>query len=94
MLTLRNGSNYGKSLPQNPYIDPGNCLFTVLNPCSWGHLLAANDSCPHCGRNLTNHHFSTSDGLAIVTYHCTEHGDVIPLREANVRDDSITEEKK
>ncbi|HAO32201.1 MAG TPA: hypothetical protein DCQ84_04495 [Candidatus Competibacteraceae bacterium] len=41
----------------------------------------AAEPCPRCQRRLTSHHFATDDGLSIITYHCIEHGDVIPARD-------------
>ena len=43
-------------------------------------------TCPRCQRNLAAYRFATGDGLSIVTYHCTEHGDVIPHSGALARD--------
>ena len=43
-------------------------------------------TCPRCQRQLTAHRFSTGDGLSIITYHCFEHGDVIPARDLAARD--------
>ena len=34
--------------------------------------------CSHCRREVTEYRFAAGDGLSIVTYHCAEHGDVIP----------------
>ena len=57
-----------------------------------GDLLAA-AVCPHCQRDLAEYRFTTDDGLPIITYHCLEHGDVIPLRGILARDHPITEEE-
>jgi hypothetical protein len=42
-------------------------------------LPTATEACPHCQRYLTEYRFTTDDGLPIITYHCAEHGDVIPM---------------
>lgn len=36
--------------------------------------------CPYCKRVAAKYRFTTGDGLFIVTYHCAQHGDVIPTR--------------
>ncbi|MBK8182478.1 MAG: hypothetical protein IPK63_05995 [Candidatus Competibacteraceae bacterium] len=55
-------------------------------PSSDDEKVAAAKVCPRCQRDLTAHYFTTRDGLSIVTYHCREHGDVIPLPGAHARD--------
>jgi uncharacterized radical SAM superfamily Fe-S cluster-containing enzyme len=35
--------------------------------------------CPHCKRKTVEHRFLT-DGYLIVTYHCPEHREVVPMR--------------
>ena len=46
----------------------------------------AAETCPRCRHHLTAHRFATGDGLSIITYHCFEHGDVIPARDLAARD--------
>lgn len=48
-------------------------------PPGFDDKLTANEACPHCQRDLTEYRFTTGDGLLIITYHCAEHDDVIPL---------------
>lgn len=38
------------------------------------------ETCPYCKRGAARHGFTTGDGVVIITYHCAEHGDVIPRR--------------
>ena len=41
--------------------------------------------CPHCKTAVQlTHGFSTREGVAIATYHCREHGEVVPMRSALV----------
>jgi hypothetical protein len=42
--------------------------------------------CPHCKRKTVEYRFLT-DGHPVITHHCTEHRDVIPMRSAIFRDD-------
>ena len=86
MMTLRIGPRNGKSSDRRN----GGFAAPVL-PRS-GDLLAA-AVCPHCQRDLAEYRFTTDDGLPIITYHCLEHGDVIPLRGILARDHPITEEE-
>ena len=44
--------------------------------------LGAMDACPHCRQPLARHDFTTPDGLGLTTWHCKEHGDVLPVRTA------------
>ena len=44
------------------------------------------EPCPYCQQNLTIHRFITRDGLAILTYHCNAHGDVMLSRRVPTRD--------
>lgn len=44
--------------------------------------LGAMDACPHCRQRLARHEFTTPDGLKLATWHCKEHGDVLPVRTA------------
>ena len=44
------------------------------------------DVCPHCKRPFTIYDFATKDGQVIETYHCAEHGDVVPIRSAIVNE--------
>lgn len=39
---------------------------------------APTEVCPRCQQGLTEYRFATDGGLSIITYHCVEHGDVIP----------------
>ena len=41
--------------------------------------LTAMDVCPRCNVPLFRQHFN-SNGVDIVTWHCAEHGDVVPKR--------------
>lgn len=38
--------------------------------------------CPHCKRIAVSHLFLTRDDQPVATYHCAEHGDVIPILSA------------
>ena len=42
--------------------------------------------CPHCQRKTTEYRFMT-DGHLVITHHCPEHRNVIPMRSVIVRDD-------
>lgn len=42
--------------------------------------------CPHCKRKTTEYRVMT-DGHLVITHHCPEHRDVIPMRSVIVRDD-------
>ncbi|MGB5064849.1 MAG: hypothetical protein WBQ37_13985 [Candidatus Competibacter sp.] len=46
--------------------------------------------CPHCQRIVTEYRFAAGGGLAIVTYHCAEHGDVVPTRDVRAPNDPST----
>lgn len=35
-------------------------------------------ACPRCQRQATAHRFVTDDGVLVMTYHCDQHGDVVP----------------
>lgn len=39
------------------------------------------DVCPHCKVPVSSYHFEC-DGIMIISYHCQEHGDVVPMRSA------------
>lgn len=39
------------------------------------------DVCPHCKRRVKRHAFSSGE-FVVATYHCHEHGDVVPMRSA------------
>lgn len=39
------------------------------------------DVCPHCKVPVSSHRFEC-EGVMITTYHCPEHGDVVPMRSA------------
>ena len=73
MLTLRIGPRNEKSSHRR---DGG---FAPPVPLRSDDMPAAARVCPRCQRNLTRHRFTTEDGLPIITYHCAEHDDVIPL---------------
>lgn len=45
------------------------------------------DVCPHCRRETLRHRFITPDGIWLETHHCSEHGDVVPMRSVIVRED-------
>lgn len=42
--------------------------------------LVGRDVCPHCKRPTMAYRFTTPDGVPVETHHCTEHGDVRPMR--------------
>lgn len=42
--------------------------------------------CSRCQQRVTEYRFAASDGFAIVTYHCAEHGDVIPMQNSGAHD--------
>lgn len=75
-MTLRIGPRNGK----------GSIGFAAPIPPRSDDMLAAAEACPHCLRDLTEYRFTTDDGLPIITYHCAEHGDVIPVRGLIVYD--------
>lgn len=56
---------------QHPYRNP-----STLQP---------QDVCPHCKRKTTEYRFTTGEH-PVITHHCPEHGDVIPMRSVIVRD--------
>jgi hypothetical protein len=41
--------------------------------------------CPYCKQKTVEHHFLV-DGYLIITHHCLEHRDVLPMRGVIVRD--------
>lgn len=41
--------------------------------------------CPHCKRKTVEHRFTT-DGHPVITHHCPEHREVVPMRSVIVRD--------
>ena len=45
--------------------------------------------CPHCWRALNGYRFITDGDLAVTTYHCVEHGDVIPRRALGAHRDPL-----
>ena len=53
-----------------------------LSPSSTTQVSTA--ICPHCRQRLVEYRFAVNDGFSIVTYHCAEHGDVIPSLGASV----------
>ena len=46
------------------------------------------EACPRCQRRVIGYRFATDGDLFIVTYHCAEHGDVVPMRDVGTRGDS------
>lgn len=44
-------------------------------------MLVSTKVCSRCQRRVTEYRFTACEGFAITTYHCMEHGDVIPVRE-------------
>ena len=42
--------------------------------------------CPHCKRKTVEHRFLIDDH-PVITHHCSEHRDVIPMRSIIVRED-------
>ncbi|MBL8259670.1 MAG: hypothetical protein JNM60_07685 [Candidatus Competibacteraceae bacterium] len=81
MMTLRNEF---RSHKQGSRRHGGQAPVPISAPPDDGATV--NETCPRCQRHLTAHRFSTGDGLSIITYHCIEHGDVIPARELTARD--------
>lgn len=53
-----------------------------------GDTLISAKVCLRCQRRMTEYRFTASDGFSIATYHCMEHGDVIPTHSIDVRNDS------
>jgi hypothetical protein len=49
-------------------------------------MLRPEQVCPHCKRKTVEYRFLT-DGPPVITHHCSEHRDVIPMRSVIVRDD-------
>lgn len=47
--------------------------------------LRSEQVCPHCKRKTMEYRFWT-DGHPVITHHCPEHHDVIPMRSVIVRD--------
>lgn len=47
--------------------------------------LRPEEVCPHCKRKTVEHRFMT-DGYPVVTHHCPEHREVVPMRSVIVRD--------
>ena len=47
-----------------------------VTPC--GDTRASRRVCTHCQQPVAEYRFLTGDGFSIVTYHCAEHGDIIP----------------
>ena len=80
MMTLRIGSWSGKNSHRR---DGG--LATWVQPRS-DDLPNTAEACPRCQRDLAEYRFTTDDGLPIITYHCAEHGDVIPMHSLIVHD--------
>ncbi len=35
--------------------------------------------CPYCRRRVNGYRFPTDGGLLVETYHCVQHGDVVPF---------------
>jgi len=79
VITRRIGPRRGKSASH-----PNGGLTVPVLPRSDNVLAAA--ACPHCQRDVTEYPFTTDGGLPIITYHCLEHGDVIPVRGILARD--------
>lgn len=42
--------------------------------------------CPHCQRETTVHSFAAPDGHWLETYHCAEHGDIVPMHSPIVNE--------
>lgn len=43
--------------------------------------------CPHCRKAVNGYRFVTDGDLSVTTYHCVEHGDVIPRQADSARRD-------
>ncbi len=46
--------------------------------------------CVRCQQQVAEYRFTTRDGFSVATYHCAEHGDVIPMRGVGVRNNVYT----
>lgn len=68
---LRSSSAATEEWPRPLHRDP-----TTLRP---------EQVCPHCKRKTVEHRFAT-DGHPIITHHCPEHREVVPMRSVIVRD--------
>jgi len=60
--------------------------YSALGLKQSGDTLISAKVCSRCRRRVTEYRFTASDGFAIATYHCREHGDVIPTRGVGARD--------
>lgn len=54
-----------------------------------GDTLISVNVCSHCQQCLTEYRFTANDGFSIATYHCREHGDVVPMRGAGAHDNPL-----
>ena len=54
-----------------------------------GDTLISAKACSRCQQPVTEYRFTASDGFSITTYHCREHGDVIPMRGLGARDNPL-----
>jgi hypothetical protein len=81
MMTRHIGPRRGKSSHRR-----GDGLPTPIPP-GFDDRLIAKEACPYCQRDLMAYRFITGDGLPIITYHCAEHGDVIPMHGVIVHDE-------
>lgn len=64
-------------------------VYSALGLKQSGDTLISVEVCSRCRQRVTEYRFTTSDGFVIVTYHCVEHGDVIPMRNLIVRHDPL-----
>ena len=58
--------------------------FPGFDPSPSGDSRVSTAVCPHCRQSVTEYRFAAGAGFSIVTYHCAEHGDIIPPRGADV----------
>lgn len=55
-----------------------------------GDTLISAKACSRCQQPVTEYRFTASDGFSITTYHCREHGDVVPAYGVGARDNPRT----
>lgn len=55
-----------------------------------GNTLVSSRVCAHCQQPVTEYRFAARGGFSIATYHCTEHGDVIPTHGVGAHHGSAT----
>lgn len=55
-----------------------------------GDILISAKVCSRCQQRVTEYRFIARDGFSIATYHCAEHGDVVPAYGVGARDNPRT----